>query len=256
MDLLITLGTSIVILLGALVQGIAGFGNAQVIMGLLPLFRNAAAASVIYTATAVVCNGRVFWSVKEDFEFDEWIVPIIGLIFGMPLGIFVFQNLSENQLRLIIGFVLLIAVALIILIRQTDVVSDWIKENKLKPGWKTGVLVGFLAGLLGGAVAIPGPPMILYGAFMIANEYWSGARMKAIFTAFFGTVMAYRLAILILTESVTQALATEALIVLPALFIGAWIGIKIYRHIPEKIFRWVVIVGLTINAIILTVTSL
>ncbi len=193
MDWVITILTSFVILLGALVHGIAGFGFAQVSMGLLPLFRNPALASVIFTITAVVSNARVFWSVKEDFNIKDWIVPVGGLVFGMPLGIYVFQSLSKQQLRLFIGIILVLAVILIALIRQMEIVKERIKEKNIKPGWKTGLLAGLSAGILGGAVAIPGPPMIVYGAFMVANEYWGGSRMKAVFTAFFGTLMAYRL---------------------------------------------------------------
>jgi len=255
MDWMITIFTSIVILLAALVHGIAGFGFAQVSMGLLPLFRNPAMASVIFTVTAVVSNGRVFWSVKDDFNLKDWIVPVGGLIFGMPLGIYLFQNLSKQQLRLFIGIILIMAVILIALMRQIDAVKDWIKDKGVKPDWKTGLTAGFFAGILGGAVAIPGPPMIVYGAFMVANQYWEGTKMKAIFTAFFGTLMAYRLGVLAYTGSVTVPLVTEALIALPALFIGAWIGIKIFKKIPKRTFSWFVLAGLTINAVILIVTS-
>lgn len=256
MDWIIVLLTSAVILVASLVHGIAGFGFAQVSMGLLPLFRDPVTASVIFTITAVVSNIRVFWSVKNDFNFNDWIVPIAGLVFGMPLGIYVLQNLSKTQLRLFIGVVLIIAVFIIAMMRQSDEIKDWIKEKNIKPDWKTGLSAGFFAGVLGGAVAIPGPPMILYGSFMVANEYWKGSRMKSIFTAFFGTLMAYRTVSLIYTGSVTVPLATEALIALPGLFAGAFIGIKIFDNIPEKAFGWFVLVGLTVNATILIITTL
>lgn len=256
MDWIVMILTSVVIFLAALVHGIAGFGFAQVSMGLLPLFRDPALASVIFTITAVVSNGRVFWSVKEDFDLWNWLAPVGGLVIGMPLGIYVFQNLSETQLRLTIGVVLIVAVVLIALMRQLEFVKDWIKEKEIEPGWKTGLAAGLFAGILGGAVAIPGPPMIMYGAFMVANNYWKGTRMKAVFTAFFGTLMAYRLVILAYTGSVTVPLMTQALIVIPFLFVGAWVGIKIFQNIPEKVFGWFVLAGLTVNAVILITTSL
>jgi uncharacterized membrane protein YfcA len=42
---------------------------------------------------------------------------------------------------------------------------------------------------------------------------------------------------------------------MPALFLGAWLGIKIYNNIPEKIFSWLVLVMLSINAIVLLLTT-
>jgi hypothetical protein len=244
------------ILAGTLVHGIAGFGLAQVSMGLMPLFRSPESASVIFSFIAVISNLRIWWSVREDFVVRDWLIPVAGLAVGMPLGIFLFSNLNQAQLRIAIGITLLIAVVLIAAVRQSSVVKDWLKEQEIEPDWKAGVLAGFLAGVLGGAVAIPGPPMILYGAFMVAAGYWEGDKMKAIFTAFFGTLMLYRVGSLAVTGEVTGPLLVEAAIAVPALLIGAFIGIKIYKLIPERVFSWVVLGMLTVNAIILLTSAL
>jgi hypothetical protein len=244
------------ILVGTLVHGIAGFGLAQVSMGLMPLFRSPDSASVIFSFIAVISNLRVWWSVREDFEVRDWLIPVAGLAVGMPLGIFVFSSLNQAQLRIAIGITLLVAVVLIAAVRQSSVVKEWLEAQDFEPDWKVGVLAGFLAGILGGAVAIPGPPMILYGAFMVATGYWKGDKMKAIFTAFFGTLMLYRVGSLAVTGAVTLPLLVEAAVTIPALLIGAFLGIKIYDLIPERIFSWVVLVMLTANAIILLVSAL
>ena len=243
--------TSLVFFLAAIVHGIAGFGFAQVSMGLLPLFRSAGPASVIFSMVAIVANARVLWSVREYFEWKDWIIPVAGLAAGMPLGIYYFQQFGEDQFRIFIGATLLLAVALLIIMRQLSFVRNWIEEAGLKPGWTWGVTAGFLAGILGGAIAMPGPPMIIYGTFMVGADLWKGRRMKAVFTAFFGTVQLYRLASLLIAGSVTAPLMAEAVLGLPALFLGAWLGILIFRYIPQKIFRWLVLAMLAANALIL-----
>jgi hypothetical protein len=255
-DWLITGLTALVILVATVVHGIAGFGLAQVSMGLMPLFRSTASASVVFSIVAVVSNARIWWSVRDDFDWRKWLFPVIGLAVGLPLGILVFSNLDETQLKIAVGITLLLAVILIVVVRQISAVQEWFERIDLHPGWKTGVVAGFLAGVLGGAVAIPGPPMILYGAFMVANDLWEGSEMRATFTAFFGTLMLYRVASLLVAGQVTLPLAVEAAIALPALFLGSWLGIKIYNVIPQRIFRWIVLGMLTVNAIILLVTAL
>lgn len=247
--------SALVIFVATIVHGIAGFGLAQVSMGIMPLFRSPASASAIFSVIAVVSNARIWWSVREDFDWRDWIIPVAGLAVGLPLGIFVFQSLNKSQLRIAIGITLLVAVALIAAVRQSSVVKDWLKEQEFEPDWKIGVVAGFLAGVLGGAVAIPGPPMILYGAFMVAAGFWKGDKMKAIFTAFFGTLMLYRVGSLAVTGEMTVPRLVEAAAALPALFLGAWLGIKIYELIPEDIFSWIVLVMLTINAFVLLFTS-
>lgn len=252
---LVTIYTSIIVLLAALVHSIAGFGFAQVAMGLLPLIMEAHQASVIFNFLAIVSNMRVLWSVRESFDLKSWGVPVIGLAVGMPIGIYFFQNLNNDQFRIGIGLTLLLAVFLIISMRQTDYVKNMIEKSSWEPGNFTAISAGFIAGILGGSVAIPGPPMIVYGAFLMASGDWTGDKMKAVFTGFFGTLMVYRFAGLIISGDVSRQLIEEALIALPSLFIGSAIGIWIYEKIPKKIFQWLVIIGLTINAIILLATA-
>jgi len=248
--------TSLVVFLGIIVHSIAGFGMAQVVMGLLPLFRDPASASIIFAPIAIISNWRVWWSVRSDFRWKDWAIPVVGLVFGLPAGIYLFSGLDKNQLRIGIGITLLVSVILIALIRQLPFVKEWMKGRGYQPGWKTGVIAGFLTGVSGGAVAIPGPPMILYGAFMMAADYWKGKQMKAVFTALFGTLQLYRLTTLAITGAVTMPLMVEAATAVPALFLGAWIGIQIFDRLPQKVFSWAVLTMLTINAVILLATSI
>lgn len=91
---------------------------------------------------------------------------------------------------------------------------------------------------------------------MAAGGSWSDREMKAVFTAFFGTLMVYRLATLGVTGSVSLQLLVEAAITLPGLFIGAWVGVNIFKRVPQTVFGWLVLGLLTINALLLLATSL
>ncbi|MHB9288537.1 TSUP family transporter [Halobacteriales archaeon Cl-PHB] len=255
LDWFVTGLTALVILGASVVHGIAGFGFAQVSMGLMPLFRSPGSASIVFTVTAVVSNGRVWWSVRDAFDWRKWVVPIGGLTVGMPLGIFVFRQFGAAQMRVAIGGVLVLAVVLIGLTRQTDVVTGWLEDHDYRPGNVVGVLAGLFAGIFGGAVAVPGPPMIVYGAFMAAGGFWSDEEMKAVFTAFFGTLMLYRLGSLAVGGAVTTGLLLEAVVALPMVFLGAWAGVWVFDHVSEKLFGWLVLVLLTVNAVVLLYTA-
>jgi len=99
--------------------------------------------------------------------------------------------------------------------------------------------------------------MIVYGAFMSASGFWTDKEMKATFTAFFGTLMLYRLGSLTYTGAVTTPLMIEAAVAVPMVFLGAWIGVYIFfDHIPERIFQWVVLALLTVNAFVLLFTAI
>jgi uncharacterized membrane protein YfcA len=256
MDWAVILLSSAIIFTAALVHAIAGFGFAQVSMGLLPLIRSASSASIVFTFLAIVTNTRVWWSVREHFRWKEWIVPIVGLAVGLPIGVLFFKEMNDDAIRMAIALVLLIGVVLLATVRLSDRAKRRIEESDFRPGKITGVTVGFIAGILGGSVAIPGPPMILYGAFMVSAGIWKNEEMKAIFTAFFGSLMAYRATILIVSGDVTLTYLAEALVLVVPLLIGAWVGIRIFDRVPADKFRWLVLAMLTINALILMMTSL
>jgi uncharacterized membrane protein YfcA len=67
--------------------------------------------------------------------------------------------------------------------------------------------------------------------------------------------MLYRVGSLVVTGGMTVSRLVEAAVALPGLFLGAWIGIKIYNRIPDEIFGWVVLAMLTANAFVLLFTS-
>lgn len=251
MDWLIVFFTSITIFFAAIVHGIAGFGMAQIGMGIMPLFRSTQSAVIIFSILAAISNFRVWLSVRKHFKLMEWIKPVIGLIFGMPMGLYLFNQMNENQAKIAIGIVLLVAVIIIILGKQTNKISKWFENTKYRPKWMLPILVGLTSGILGGAVAISGPPMILYGAFMTSTNIWTNKEMKAIFTAFFGILMLYRTVTVALVGNISLILGFEALITIPAMLLGSWIGIIIFNKISNKVFNWIVVVLLTINAFIL-----
>lgn len=248
---LITFLTSLTIFFASIVHGIAGFGLAQLGMGILPLFRSPQSAAIIFSIVAVFSNFRVWWSVRDSFDFKEYLKPLIGLTVGMPMGLYLFNQMNTEQVKTAIGATLLIAAILIILNNQTKMIEKWFENKDYEPKWLLPISVGLIAGLLGGAVAIPGPPMVFYGTFMAANGLWTNEKMKSIFTAFFGTLMLYRVFSVAVTGDVTGALSLEALIAIPPMLLGSWIGISIFKNISNKWFNWLVIALLILNALIL-----
>lgn len=256
MNWVVILLSSAIIFTAALVHAIAGFGFAQVSMGLLPLIRSASSASIVFTFLAIVANTRVWWSVREHFRWKEWIVPIVGLAVGLPIGILLFKKMDDDAIRIAIALVLLIGVVLLATVRLSDSAKKRIEESVFRPGKFTGVTVGFTAGILGGSVAIPGPPMILYGAFIVSLGIWKNEEMKAIFTAFFGSLMAYRATILVISGDVTLDFLVEALVLVVPMLVGAWVGIRIFNKVSPDKFRWLVLSMLTVNALVLLMTSI
>ena len=245
-----------VILIAAVVVGMAGFGMAQVSNGLLPLYISASVGNIMFTPLAFVSVGRTFWSVRQHFRWKNTLFPVLGLIPALPAGTYFFAQMSNDQLIIAIAIVLLLSVVIIGAVRQLGVVQQWVEGSGWSPGWKTGFTAGVVAGLLGGAVGIPGPPMILYGSAMMAAAIWAPGEAKAVFTSYFPVLMLYRLVNLGIAGKLSIGLMAMAGLALPGLLIGTYVGIKLYNTIPPKLFGWIVLALLTVNAIILLLGTL
>ncbi|MDN6626962.1 MAG: sulfite exporter TauE/SafE family protein [Pisciglobus halotolerans] len=248
-----TVYTAITTFLGGIIHGVAGFGLSQVTMGIMPLFRDVASAAIITGIIAIVSNFRIWLSVKDAFEVKSLFQPIIGLLIGLPIGLFLFANSDEAQARQSIGIIILIAVATILVGKQTNILSRIFENITDRYNGIFAVIAGFIAGVLGGAVSIPGPPMIIYGVFMTSTGSWTGRKLKSVFTAFFGLLQLYRTGLVAFQGGLTLPILTDSLFVLPAMLFGVYIGIKIFNRFSNRIFNWVLIAALTINGLILLI---
>ncbi len=252
-DWIVTLWSALVVLIATIVHGITGFGTGQITMGVLPFFRNASSASIVVSIVVFITNLRVFWSVRDKFNWKDWLTPVAGLAAGLPIGIYLFGAWDEHQLRVAIGVVMMFSAVVILLLRQIKRIREWIKGTRWQPGWVSGMLAGFLSGIFGGAVSIPGPPMIIYGAFLMETDYWTAEQMKAIFTSFFAANLLYRIIVLTSMGQMRTEIAVEALAIVPALFLGTWLGIKLFKIMPREIFRWFIIALIFVLGLLLTI---
>ena len=252
-DWIVTLWSALVVLVATTVHGITGFGTGQIAMGALPFFRDAGSASIVVSIVVLITNLRVFWSVRGKFNWKDWLIPVAGLAAGLPIGVYLYGAWDEGQLRVAIGVVMMIGAVVILLLRQIKRIREWVKGTGWQPGWISGVLAGFLSGIFGGAVSIPGPPMIIYGAFLMETDYWTTGQMKAIFTSFFAANLLYRIVVLSSMGQMSAVIAVEALAIVPALFLGTWLGIKLFNIMPREIFRWFIIAFIFVLGLLLTI---
>lgn len=247
--------TNAVMFVAAVLAGLSGFGLSQVANGLLPLFVPATAASIFFTPLAVLASGTTFLSVRHHFRPKDYVFPAVGLLPALPIGTYFFSQLNNAQVKTAIGLVLILAVVSIALFRQVDLVKARLKATDFEPGWKLGLLAGGLSGFLGGAVGIPGPPMIVYGSVLMAIGALSAPRAKALFTSVFCTVLAYRLVTLVVLGKVTVPLMVVSALALPGMTLGVLSGIALFNRLASGAFNWVVLVLLLANALLLIFTG-
>src|SRR5947209_925476 len=143
-----------VVFLATLVRSAFGFGEALIAVPLLALLMPVEEAVPLATLVSITVAGIVVvqdWR-KIHVRSAGWLV--VSTLFGIPLGLWLLTAVPEAVVKAILGMII-IGFALYCLFSR----DPWeLKDDRL--AW----LFGFAAGILGGAYAINGPPLVVYGS--------------------------------------------------------------------------------------------
>lgn len=165
------LAGALVIALASFVLGLAGFGSGLVAMALLPFLMSPVTAIVLLTIYTTVLVVVILIPVWRYLEPSSVLDMVVGSVVGAPIGVWVLSTFPISTLKRLIGATLVAVVLL-----------EW---AHLRPrhlaGRAWGVGAGVLAGVAGGAVGTPGPPVIFYST----TQGWSARTIKANLQAFF-----------------------------------------------------------------------
>jgi uncharacterized membrane protein YfcA len=233
------IATALVIGAASFVMGLAGFGIALVALAFLPHLMAPADAIVLLTIYAAVFSLAMLVQLRRDVEPRAVVDLLIGTVAGTPLGVWGLAALPASALNRLIGLMLVAAFVL--------------ETQKLYPrrlqGRRWGLGAGFLAGVIGGAVGTPGPPVVLYAA----TQSWSARAVKANLQAFFVVNQAAILAGYwwagLLTREVRGLAVSFAL---PAVA-GAVAGALLFEHVDQRRFRQLVFALLLVSGLVLLV---
>ena len=218
-------------------MGLAGFGIGLVSLAFLPYLMSPSEAIVLTTLYAAAFALAIFVPVRRDFTPARVADLIVGTVVGTPLGVWALATFPASVLNRLIGVMLLVAVGL-----------EWrrLYPEKLE-GRRWGLGAGALAGVIGGAVGTPGPPVVLYAT----TQGWGPRTIKANLQAFFVVNQAVILAGYgwagLLTDEVWRLAAVFAV---PAIA-GVALGVGLFNRVDPVRFRRIVFALLFVSGLAL-----
>ena len=221
------------------VQGLAGFGIGLVSLAFLPFLMSPQHAIVLITLYAAVFIAIILIPLRRDFTMQGMIELVAGTILATPAGVWLLAALPSDLLKRLIGLVLLVIVAL-----------EWLglyPERLRGRGWGFGA--GLAAGVLGGAIGTPGPPVILYAA----AQGWSARTVKANIQAF----LLVNQAVILVGYWWAGLLDREVwrlswLYAVPAV-VGLAMGMLLFTRLDRARFRRVVFAVLFVSGLVLLI---
>jgi hypothetical protein len=169
----LTIEILLVVFIASLVRAVFGFGEALIAVPLLALFLPIQVAvplavllSSAIAAVVVVQDWR-----KIHLRSTAWL--LVPTLAGIPLGIWLLRSAHQDLLKAALATVILAFAGYSLLAKRTPYLQH---ESR---GWMLGC--GFLAGILGGAYGMNGPPLVVYGAM----RRWSPQHFRATLQAYF-----------------------------------------------------------------------
>ena len=242
MDVITIILFSLVIFLAAFTQALTGFGFALVSVPILVNFVSPKISVPIIMVLIVPVMITILIDLWKYVQLKRiWLLMLMGFT-GMPFGTYLLIYLDVQLLKIIIGItIVLFGIALLLGYRQ-----------RFKNEQIVSIPIGFLSGILGGSTSMSGPPVILF----FSNQ----GDEKNVFRANLVTYLLFlHLSIIpayVISGLVTMDIVQTAFLLLPALIIGAFLGVKFAAKINENIFKKVVLIIIVIIGFMSVITGI
>ncbi len=229
-----------VIFIATVFRSAFGFGESLIAVPLLALWVPLNVAVPLSVLVSVSVAGVVViqdWK-KVHLRSAGGLIPFT--LIGIPLGLWLLINIDERIVKAILGVIILLFAGYLLTGKQ---LSE-LKTDSM--AWLFGC--GLLAGILGGAYGLNGPPLVIYGA----KRRWSAQHFRATLQGYF--LVASMVGIIgywftgLLVRPVIHYYLFSLPVMLPAVFIGRFINHRLHG---ERFFKYVYFVLLGIGLLLL-----
>ena len=222
-----TLHVILVLFIATIIRSAFGFGEALVAVPLLALWLPveiaaplAVLASITIAAVVVVQDWK-----KIHIRSTAWLVG--ASLLGIPLGIAMLTCLHQQAVKAVLGLLILAFSGFFLIVKR----PPELKSDSRR--WLLGC--GVIAGVLGGAYGMNGPPLVIYGSL----RRWSAQHFRATLQGYFLPasilgMVGYTAARLWVPE-VTHYYLASLPVVLPAIFLGRLVNHRLKGDVFIKL---------------------
>jgi uncharacterized protein len=233
---------ALAVAIASFVRGLTGFGFAIVATPLLALVYPPVVAVPVATLLQIPSGLPTVLRDWSDTNIKAATTAWLGGLPALVPGVFLLGSVPANEMRLIVGLAVIFSTVALAFGRKLN--------REPKPHELIGA--GALSGLMQGAVAMAGPPVIL----LILSSSWTAARCRATLSFVFlllGTASLIFGAIhgLVTKESILIAAAT-----VPGLLIGQAIGSSLFVRIDSARYRSISTLCVAIAGVLVLIRGL
>lgn len=216
---------------GGFVNGLAGFGTALFAMGFF-LTVMAPLEAVAVTVTIAVTTGlQGLWLVRHSLGHHpaRLLRLLLPAALGLPVGVALLGLLEPRDLKLIVAGVLILYGGYFSVRKSLPQFS--------RPYRAIDVVVGFAAGIMGGAAALSGALPTMWCAL----RGWPKSETRAVLQPFNMSILAGTALLLALNGAFDRDTLGRLAIAIPVSMIAARLGIIAFGRLDDVTFRRLII---------------
>lgn len=234
-----TLYVLLVVFAATTIRSTFGFGEALVALPLLALVIPVAVAAPVVVLLSITIAAVV---VAQDWREVHWRSTawlLAPTFLGIPFGLALLTSRHQLAVKVVLAVVILVFSTYLLLNPRPP------ELRRERRSWL--LCCGFLAGVLGGAYGLNGPPLVLYGSM----RRWSPTYFRATLQAYFLPASAAAMAGYWYAGLWVPAASRYYLLSLCAAAPAIWIGRALNRRLRGEVFLKVVYGGLACIGLIL-----
>lgn len=212
-----------VIFLAGIARGLSGFGTGMIVAPVAGAIYGPKAALTLLVLIDILPSLPVTIPAFRIARWNEVIPVLVGMVAGVPIGVWILVNGDELVLRWLICLTILACVAVL-----------WLRWTWRGPrNARVSLGIGGVAGILSGIASIPGPPVLAY--WMTAGLPAAIVRANLLTLFFISTFVA--LANISIAGIFAWDIAMRALIAAPIYFLGIVAGTLAFSRGGEQLYR-------------------
>jgi uncharacterized membrane protein YfcA len=224
---------ALTVLVGAFVQGSTGLGFALIsgpVIGmiepqLLPVF---------LLIQMIPLNGYVTWRERRALDVPGTTWVSLGRFAGTFGGLWVLFLVSDRQLSLLIGISTVLAVLLTLL------------APSFQPGRGAFLTAGLVTGVTETSTGVGGPPLAL------VYQHRPAPVLRSSVAACFLVGELISLAILAVSDKITADQVSSAVLLLPAVVVGALLSRLVHHRLNGRLMRYLVLGFALVSGVVIT----
>lgn len=236
-----------VVALGAAIagftQGLSGFAFGMVSMSIWVWVLDPHEAAALVVFGSLIGQLMAVFIVKRGFKFSLLWPFIAGGLLGIPIGVALLPTLDTNWFKLIVGLFLIVWC-------PSMLFNKSIPHLRGKNKW-INAIVGVVGGIMSGVGGFSG---VIATLWCTLCGYEKDIQ-RNIVQNFSLSILSVTMVAYISTGLVATDMLPMFAVVLPAMLIPTWLGMRVYTKIHPDLFRFIILCLLTFSGISMLISS-